>query len=226
MIIMKLVALFSGGKDSTYAIQEVIKQGHEVVFLATVSSENPESFMFHTINIGLTFMQSRCMEIQFVSKRSEGIKEEEINDLEVLLKGLDVEGVVCGAVASKYQKERVEKVCKKLGLELITPLWAKNPEELLREMVKDGFEIIIVDVAADGFDESWLGRKIDEKTIDDLKKLNKKYGINMVGEGGEMETFVLDCPLFKRKLEITEVEKKWEDNRGKYIIKDAKFADK
>lgn len=223
---MKLVALFSGGKDSTYAIHEAIKQGHEVAYLATVCSENPESFMFHTINIGLTLMQSRCMEIQFVSKRSEGVKEQEVNDLEMLLNGLDAEGVVCGAVASKYQRDRVEKVCEKLGLKLITPLWGKDPEELLRKMVKDGFEIIIVDVAADGFDESWLGRKIDEKTIDDLKKLNKKYGINMVGEGGEMETFVLDCPLFKKKLVITQTEKRWEDNSGKYIIKDAKFADK
>ena len=218
--------MFSGGKDSTYAIQEVIKQGHDVVYLATVSSENPESFMFHTINIGLTFMQSRCMRIQFVSKISEGVKEEEVHDLEILLKGLNIEGVVCGAVASNYQKERIEKVCNKLGLKLFAPLWGKDPEELLKNMVKDSFEIIIVNVAADGFDESWLGRKIDEKTIEDLKKLNEKYGINMVGEGGEMETFVLDCPLFKRKLVVTQAEKKWEDNNGKYIIKDAKFDDK
>lgn len=223
---MRLAALFSGGKDSTYAIQEVMKQGHDIVYLATVSSENPESFMFHTINIGLTFMQSRCMGIQFVSKRSEGVKDEEVHDLEILLKGLNIEGVVCGAVASNYQKERIEKICNKLGLKLFAPLWGKDPEELLRNMVKDGFEIIIVNVAADGFDESWLGRKIDEKTIEDLKKLNEKHGINMVGEGGEMETFVLDCPLFKRKLLVTQFEKKWEDNNGKYIIKDAKFADK
>lgn len=223
---MKLAALFSGGKDSTYAIQEAIKQGHEVAYLATVSSENPESFMFHTINIGLTFMQSRCMGIEFVSKRSEGEKEDEVHDLEILLKGLNIEGVVCGAVASNYQKERVEKVCKKLGLKLVVPLWGNDPEELLTNMVKDGFEILIVNVAADGFDESWLGRKIDEKTIKDLKKLNEKFGVNMVGEGGEMETFVLDCPLFKRRIVATKTEKTWKDNNGKYIIKDAKFEDK
>jgi len=223
---MKLVALFSGGKDSTYAIYEAKKQGHEIKYLATIHSENPESFMYHTINIGLTFMQSRCMEIQFVSKESKGVKEEEVKDLEILLSGLDVEGVVCGAVASNYQKERIEKVCKKLNLKLLAPLWRENPEKLLKKMVKDGFEIVIVDVAADGFDESWLGRKIDEKCIEDLKKMNEEFGINIVGEGGEMETFVLDCPLFNKKLEITKAEKKWENNSGKYIIKDAKFADK
>ena len=223
---MKLVALFSGGKDSTYAIQEAIKEGHKVKYLATVFSENPESFMFHTINIGLTFMQSRVMGIQFISKNSQGKKEQELHDLEVLLKDLDVEGVVCGAVASKYQRDRIEKICKNLGLKLVAPLWGKDPEELLRNMVKDGFEIIIVDVAADGFDESWLGRKIDEETIEDLKKLNEKNKVNIVGEGGEMETFVLDCPLFSRKLEITQAEKIWEGDKGKYIIKDAKFADK
>lgn len=223
---MNLVALFSGGKDSTYAIQEALKQGHEIKYLATIHSENSDSFMYHTINIGLTFMQSRCMGIQFVSKESKGIKEEEVHDLEILLGGLDVDGVVCGAVASKYQRERIEEVCKKLNLKLLAPLWGKDPEKLLTNMIKDGFEIIIVNVAAQGFDESWLGRKIDKKTIKDLKELNEKYGVNMVGEGGEMETFVLDCPLFKKKLEVTKAEKKWEDNNGKYVITDAKFADK
>jgi diphthamide synthase (EF-2-diphthine--ammonia ligase) len=30
----------------------------------------------------------------------------------------------------------------------------------------------------------------------------KKYKIHPVGEGGEFETFVLDCPLFERPLKV------------------------
>ena len=226
MIFMKTVALISGGKDSIYAIYKAKQDGHDITYVATIHSKNPDSYMYHTPNVGLTLMQSRAMGIQLVSKESQGIKEEEVKDLEILLSNLGVEGVVCGAIASKYQKERVENVCKNLGLKLIAPLWDRKPEELLREMVENGFEIIITAVAADGFDESWLGRKIDEECINDLLKMEKKSGISIVGEGGEFETVVVNCPLFSRKLEITKAEKIWKDNSGLYEIKDAKFVDK
>ncbi|MFH1473588.1 MAG: diphthine--ammonia ligase [Candidatus Aenigmatarchaeota archaeon] len=223
---MKLIALVSGGKDSIYAIYKAKQDDHEVKYAATIHSKNPDSYMYHTPNIGLTLMQSRLMGIQMVSKESLGIKEQEVRDLEILLKNLDAEGVVCGAIASKYQRDRVEKVCKELKLKLLAPLWGMNPEKLLREMLKNGFEIIITAVAADGFDESWLGRKIDDACIKDLLKLEKKHNISIVGEGGEFETFVLDCPLFSKKLEITKAEKVWKDNSGVYEIKDAKFVEK
>ena len=223
---MRLVALLSGGKDSVYAIYKAIQEGHEIKYIATIHSKNPDSYMYHTPNIGLTLMQSRAMNMQLVSKESSGIKEEEVKDLKILLSNLDVDGVVCGAIASKYQKERIEKVCKELKLKLLAPLWNKNPKELLRQMVEENFEIIIAAVAAEGFDEKWLGRKIDEECIKDLIKLNKNFGINIVGEGGEMETFVLDCPLFDKKIQITKAEKIWKDNSGVYEIKDAKFVEK
>jgi diphthine-ammonia ligase len=226
MINMKLVALFSGGKDSVYAILKAKEQGHVVEKLATVCSNNPESYMYHTPNIGLTFMQSRLLGMQLVSKGSSGEKEKEVEDLKILLSDLEVDGVTCGAIASQYQKERVENVCKELGLKLVAPLWGKKPEELLRSMLEAGFEIMITAVAAEGFDESWLGRIIDEKCLQNLIELNKKYGINVCGEGGEFETLVLDCPLFSRKLEITKAEKVWKDNSGIYRIDDAKFVDK
>jgi diphthine-ammonia ligase len=225
-MLMKLVALFSGGKDSIYAILKAREEGHAVEKLATVFSDNPDSYMYHTPNIGLTFMQSRCLGMQLVSKGSTVEKEKEVEDLKILLSNLDVEGVTCGAIASKYQKERVENVCKELDLKLVAPLWGKEPEELLRSMLEEDFEIMITAVAADGFDESWLGRIIDEKCLQDLVELNKKHGINVCGEGGEFETLVLDCPLFSKRLEITKAEKVWKDNSGVYKIEDAKFADK
>lgn len=223
---MRLVALFSGGKDSTKAILEAIKMGHEIKYVATIHSKNPYSFMYHTVNIGLTLMQSRCMDIQLVSKESEGRKEEEVKDLEILLSNLGVEGVVCGAIASKYQKERVENVCKNLGLKLLSPLWGKDPEKLLNELVKEGFEVIITAVAAEGFDESWLGRRIDENCIKDLIELRKKFNINICGDGGEFESLVLDCPLFKKKIMITKAEKIWNGDSGLFEIKDAKLVEK
>lgn len=223
---MQLIALFSGGKDSLFAIKKAIEQGHEIKYLATVQSKNPDSYMYHTPNIGLTLMQSRCLNIQLVSKQSFGEKEKEVKDLEILLNNLDADGVVCGAIASKYQKERIEKVCENLRLKVLTPLWGSNQENLIREIVKSGFEVIITAVAAEGFDESWLGRKIDEKCIEDLINLNRKHGISVLGEGGEYESLVLDCPLFSRKIEITKSEKTWKDNAGLMEVKDAKLVNK
>jgi len=223
---MILAALFSGGKDSTYAIYQVIKQGHEIKYLATIHSKNPYSYMYHTPNIGLTLMQSRCLDIQLVSKKSSGEKGKEVEDLKILLNNLGVDGVVCGAIASNYQKKRIEGICKGLELKLITPLWKKYPEELLKEMIKDGFKIIITAVSAEGFDKDWLGREIDEKCIEDLMKLNEKFGISVIGEGGEYESLVLDCPIFKRKVLITKAEKIWKGDSGIFEIKDAKLIDK
>jgi ABC transporter with metal-binding/Fe-S-binding domain ATP-binding protein len=222
---MKLAALFSGGKDSVYALFKIMKE-HEIKYLATVHSKNPDSYMYHTANIGLTVLQSEAMNIQLVSKESKGEKEKEVEDLKILLDGLDIEGAVCGAIASNYQKQRVEEVCKELNLKLLAPLWGMNQEELLKEILKNKFDIIITAVAAEGFDESWLGRKIDEKCIKDLIELNKKFNVNLCGEGGEFETLTLDCPLFSKKILITETEKIWEKNSGMFRVISAKLITK
>lgn len=225
---MKLAALFSGGKDSVFSIYLAKQAGHEVKYLATVISENPDSFMYHTPNIGMTFLQSQCLGIQMVSIRSSGEKEKEVGDLKKLLKGLRIDGVLAGAIASKYQRERVKKVCDELSLKTETPLWGMDQAVLLKKMIEAGFEIILTAVAAEGLGESWLGRKVDLKALKELKGLKKKYGINIAGEGGEYESLVVDCPLFKRRIEITDSEKIWDKktNSGKLVIRDAKLAGK
>lgn len=223
---MRAVALFTGGKDSTFAIFKALKKGHTISYLATVNSKNPESFMYHTANIGLTVFQAESMGMRLVSSECLGEKEKEVHELDNLLKGTDAEAVLCGAIRSTYQKNRVEKVCKELKLKLLAPLWHIDEEKYLRELVKLDFKVIITDVAADGFDESWLGRRIDDKTIADMLALKKKHKISLVGEGGEYETAVLDCPLFRQRIEITSAEKKWNGTSGRYVISAAKLVQK
>lgn len=223
---MKLAALFSGGKDSMFAIWKAIQEGHTVSYLVTVHSKNPESFMYHTANIGLTVFQSVSMGMKLVSSECAGEKEKEVHEIENLLKNMEVDGVVCGAIRSNYQKDRVAKVCKELNLKLVAPLWHVDEEKYLRELVKEGFEVMITEVAADGFTEKWLGRKIDNKCIDDLLALKMKHKISIVGEGGEYETAVLDCPLFKQKLEITAAENKWEGSSGRLLVSAVKLVPK
>lgn len=228
---MKLGVLFSSGKDSSYALYLMQKQGHEIRCLITLVSKNPESYMFHTANISMAKMQSDAMGIPIIEKETMGEKEKELEDLKKALEEAKeryaIEGVVTGALFSEYQKSRIEKVCENLGLKVFSPLWHKNPEEELKELVGEGFDVVITVVAAEGLDKSWLGKKIDDQMIKDLKVLNKKYGINIIFEGGEAESLVLDAPMFKKKIKIIDSEIIEEDkNAAKLVIKRAELVKK
>jgi ABC transporter with metal-binding/Fe-S-binding domain ATP-binding protein len=216
---MKVAALFSGGKDSVYSIYIAQQYGWEVTHLVTIIPKNKDSWMFHSVNIHLADNLSESMKIPLIKSTSKGEKEDELNDLKILLEKLDIDGVISGALASEYQRTRIEKICHELGIKSFNPIWHKNQELILKEQVKSGFEIIIVGVFAQGFNESWLGRLIDNECISDLVELNKKYGINIAGEGGEFETLVIDGPLFSKKLIIDESVKEYKRDSGFLNIK-------
>ena len=110
-----------------------------------------------------------------------------------------------GAVGSVYQSSRIQKICNKLNLECFNPLWQKNQFEILDDLIKNQFEVIIAGVFAEGLDKDWVGKKIDKNFIEKMRELNKKYKINPAGEGGEFETFVLNCHLFKKPVKLSEV---------------------
>lgn len=205
---MKVGVLFSGGKDSTYAAYIAKKQGYELGCLISILSKNKESFMFHTPSISMVKEQAKAMGIPLISGITKGKKEEELKDLEKTIKQAvkihKIKGVVTGAVQSVYQSSRIQKICNKLGIECFNPLWQKDQFELLKDIIKHKFEVRVIGVYAYPFNEKWLGRKIDKSFIDEIVILNTKFKINPAGEGGEFESFVLKCPLFKRRLIIKE----------------------
>ncbi len=219
--VMKVAALFSGGKDSAFAIYMAKQSGLNVTHLVSLFPEKENSWMFHSINIHLTEMLAEGINIPLIKKQTQGEKEKELEDLKDVLKDLKIDGVVSGAIASEYQRIRVEKICNKLGIKSFTPLWGKNQEEILVEIVDVGFEVIIVGVFAEGLDESWLGKKLDKKSINELIEIKRKYLINEAGEGGEFETLVLDGPIFKKKLVLDEIVKEWRRDHGVLRVKKA-----
>jgi len=203
---MKVGVLFSGGKDSCYAAYLLKKEGKELACLISIFSKNEESYMFHTPSIEKTKKQAEKIGLPILIKKTEGKKEEELNDLEKAIvsaiKKYKIEGIVTGALASTYQASRIQKICDKLKIKCFNPLWQKNQIELLEELIKNKFEAIIVGVFAYPLDEKWLLNIIDKEFILKVKKLQEKYGINPAGEGGEFESFVVNCPLFKEKIKI------------------------
>ncbi|MFZ1971105.1 MAG: diphthine--ammonia ligase [Candidatus Nanoarchaeia archaeon] len=203
---MKLGVLFSGGKDSTYAAWLAKDQGYEIVCLISLVSLNKDSYMFHTPSISSTEIQAKTMNVPIILKKTKGKKEEELKDLKnaikEAIKSYKIEGIVTGAVESVYQASRIQKICNELDIECFNPLWQKDQFELLEDLVKNKFKVILTGIFAFPLDEKWLGRPIDQKFIEEIRILNQKYKISPAGEGGEFESFVIDCPLFKKPLKI------------------------
>ncbi|MEM5836662.1 MAG: TIGR00289 family protein [Candidatus Aenigmatarchaeota archaeon] len=223
---MILAALWSGGKDSAYATYLALKKGYKVKFLVTMLPENKESWMFHFPCVELTKLQAKAAKIEHILKKTKGEKEKELEDLKKVLAKLEVDGVISGAIASNYQKSRIDKICEELGIKHFSPIWQEDQERVLKEEVKAGFEIIITGVFAEGFDESWLGRKIDEEAVKEILELKEKFGISPSGEGGCYETLTLDCPIFKKRLQIIRSRKIWEGMSGYLQIDEAKLVPK
>lgn len=223
---MRVSALFSGGKDSTYALYLMQQQGWEVVSLLTVIPRVEDSYMFHYPNVRWTKLQAESMRIPIKYRESEGLKEKELDDVESLMHEEDVDGFVCGAIASDYQWSRLNEICERLGKPLHAPLWRKDQLMLLQDMVDGGFKFIIAGVYAHGFDEGWLGKVITAHSIKELAKLKEKYRISPSGEGGEIETFVLDGPNFSKSIHIQEAHAKWARHSGTYTIVNASLEKK
>lgn len=227
---MNLASLFSGGKDSAFALYKAMKEGHDIKVLITINSINPESYMYHVPNIKLTKIQAEAMEIPIIYRTTEGVKEEELRDLKEAIKeamkNYHIEGVVSGAIYSNYQKKRIDDICTELKIESLSPLWKMKPKDMLKEMVSKRFVILISAVAAGGLGPEWLGKEIDNTTIEELSDLHNVCYVCTAGEGGEFETLVLDAPFFKKRLKIIEAENIWEGKSGEFRVKDAVLVNK
>lgn len=222
---MSNACLFSGGKDSTLALHRAIGLGIDVDLLITMKSSNKESYMFHYPNVELAALQAEALGVRHVFGTTAGLKEEELKDLERTLKENGVKLLVTGATFSKYQADRINAIAKRLGIEHMAPLWHIDPIEELNELA-ERFEVILTSVSAEGLDTSLLGNRIDKQMIEKLKEANKKHGINLVFEGGEAETFVLDAPLFRKKIKVKKARTEIEGIRGAYLIEDAELIAK
>jgi diphthine-ammonia ligase len=226
---MRLGVLFSGGKDSTLALH-LAAEKEEVVCLITLVSKNPESYMFHTPNIDVTVFQAEALGLPLVSVATEGRKEEELADLQRAIaeakSKFNIDGVVTGAVESVYQASRIQRICNRLDVWCFNPLWKHDQKALLETLVAKNYKVVISGVFAYPLDEKWLGKQIDTELIGRLVALQKQYGISPSGEGGEIETTVLDAPMFKRAIEIVDYTVEAKGNSGVFLIKHVRLVSK
>jgi diphthine-ammonia ligase len=230
------VSLFSGGKDSSWALYRALEAGLPVKRLVTVHPEG-DSYMYHVPATRLAGLAAESIGIDLVEVEPDDFQAGEATDsgaqgdaelepLEAALSNLATElpgglaGVTAGAVESEYQTSRIEAMCERLDAELFAPLWQEDPVELGEAMIDAGFDIRIIRVAAGGLDESWLGRRLDADALADLVELREQYGVHPLGEGGEFETLVVDGPHMDRQIEL-EYETAFDGTRGTVRIEDA-----
>ncbi|XP_068574209.1 diphthine--ammonia ligase [Cebidichthys violaceus] len=221
---MKVVALISGGKDSCYNMMQCVAAGHRIVALANLRPANTDeldSYMYQTVGHQAIGLYAEAMDLPLYRRTiqgssldtsrnysvTEGDEVEDLFELLHLVKEKEgVEAVSVGAILSDYQRVRVENVCLRLGLQPLAYLWRRDQESLLSEMISSDLHAVLIKVAAFGLDpEKHLGKPLADMEPC-LKQLSQKYGVHICGEGGEYETFTLDCPLFKKKMVIDAAE--------------------
>ena len=225
---MRLASLFSGGKDSLYAIHKAKCAGHQIECLITMFPNSDESHLLHHPNLVWTKLQSESMNIpQLTSHLNSDDVDEELSHLIRLLKiaktNYKIDGIVHGGISSTFQKQKFENVCCKLDLISFAPLWHSSPNEYMNDLLRSKFDFIMTSVTSDGLGDEWLGITVTKPHLDDLEKLSVKFGFNLNFEGGEAETFVLNCPLFSRPIKINKNKKFWDGYRGRFEIVDAEL---
>jgi len=215
---VRLAALFSGGKDSTYAAYVAQQRGWDVTHLISILPRDPFSMMYHVPNLHLTPLLAEAMGLPLIREEAGAGEDAELDALRRAIRRAGVDGVVAGAIASDYQHARVNRVGHDLGVRVFAPLWRRNPEDLLRDYRAAGMDIRFSAVSAEGLDASWLGRPLDDGAVRDLLRLRDQVGLHPCGEGGEFETLVLSAPNFRRRLQVLEAEPVWEGTSGHWNV--------
>jgi predicted ATP pyrophosphatase (TIGR00289 family) len=226
---MRVAILFSGGKDSTYAAKYCMDNGFDIVSLISVKPRNEEAYLWHYPTVELCKLSADAMGLPIALVRCEEIGPNvEARCLEPLLAKMKIDALVLGGVGlQETQIKEIAKVAEKFNINVVVPHKDYTSEQLLREEIAKGLEIVITEVATGGLDKDWLGRIIDERAFEALKHLSEKHGFDILGEGGAFNTFVTDAPFFKQRIELVNPAIVWDTKtRSGYIVSDAMLTEK
>jgi uncharacterized protein (TIGR00290 family) len=204
--IVKVIASWSGGKDSCLACHKALAQGHEIAYLLNFISREFRRVSFHGTRAHLIARQAQAVGIplvQYAVPPDMSSYEQTFKKAVSMLRRKGVEGMVFGDIYLEEHRAWIERVCGEIGITPLQPLWGIAPELVLGDFIEAGFEAMVISAKADIFDEAWLGRKIDCSSVADLKKLRQLKESDVCGEQGEYHTLVVDGPLFRKRVQVT-----------------------
>lgn len=228
----RFCALLSGGKDSNYALYRALEEGMEPACILIVYSERSDSWMFHTVAISMAVLQARAMGLGdlVVEARVSGVKEAEVEELGRALErakretGFNV--ITVGALASTYQRRRIERIASRVEAEIYAPAWRVDHEYYMRHLVSIGFKIAVTRISTMGLPLSMLGSVLTLSDVDEIVRRSRAYGFHPAFEGGEAETLVLDAPHYKQSLHVDAEPVVLSDYEGELRIIDARLTAK
>jgi len=225
LIAIRVAVSWSGGKESSLACYKAILNGYEVSYLLNFISYNGRC-MFHGLDSALMIAQSRAIGIPIIQWRTSwSAYEREFKSALLKLREMGVKGIVFGDIHEIPGHEGwVDRVCSKLGMDPIKPLWGYDPMHVLLDFINEGFEATVVMVKAGLLTEEWLGRRVNKTFMLNLMRFRGK--IDPCGELGEYHTYVTDGPIFKRRIRILEWEKMLKNGCWYLNIKRYKLDDK
>ncbi len=206
---MKVGILFSGGKDSTLAIETAKNKGWEIAYLLSIKPTRRDCYLFHYATVELTKELANILSMPHIyTTCSIADVKKEAQIIYEIVKKNPVDAIVLGGIGlQETQIKAVRDVLFPLGVEVFATHTGMNHEEILSDMVLRGYEILITEVAADGLNKDWLGKKIDIRSLPELKAASEKYGFHIGFEGGHANTLVLGGPIFNKSIKILESEK-------------------
>lgn len=225
---MRVAVLFSGGKDSCQAVRYCQKQGWDITLVA-VRPKNPEAYLWHYATVDLAPLVAEALGLPIIMLKCDVIgPEAEARVLEKVLDELEPDALVFGGNGTQETQIRtVRTLAKKRGIEVIVPYEGWDSEKLFKEEIKAGFDIRMTDVSADGLGPEWLGKKLNKQNFRKLLALSKRFGFDLLGEGGQFNTFVVDGPGFKKRIHFQSKRKIWDTKTGSgYLEVDAELVEK
>jgi len=209
----RVFASWSGGKDCCLACYRATASGLDVRYLANTVTEDGQRSRSHGISAAVIKKQAEALGIPIVQQRTAGDNyEAQFIKMLKIFRQEGIEGGVFGDIDFNPHREWIERVCAEAGMTPHLPLWGEDQKQLMEEFIDAGFVAVVIAVKADLFGEEVLGQKIDRNFINQLEELSQTRDITPCGEAGEYHTLVIDGPLFKKRLEITESQKVTRDD--------------
>lgn len=195
---------WSGGKDSCFALMNVMSAGYKPVVLLNMMNENGEISRSHGLPHAILDRQARAMNLPIIKVYAtwNNYEKKYIENLRDLTGKYNLEAAVFGDIDLQPHREWEEKVCGAAGITAVLPLWGKNRKELVYEMIDREIHAIIVSCNTMMGDQ-FLGQRITKELVDELERM----GIDACGENGEYHTAVINCPLFSDKIELPAFDK-------------------
>jgi diphthine-ammonia ligase len=212
-----VVVSLSGGKDSVYALYTALKEGLNVTHLMFISTGGKA----HLENKWLLKLVSESIGIPTI------IVGKKPDDIRKALKKLNADMLVSGVMTTPEHLDYYKEVLDPIGVKQYAPLFGKKPLEALAEMQQLGFHNLIIEIdTALGSNKAWLGKEIDQNIINEITQLVADRKMNPIGEFGEYHTIVVDCPIYKKRINVQKSKIDWNKTKGYFIIKKAELQTK